>query len=60
MANALMELPWYLFSQKNKRTFQLMICMAQKPIVLSAGGLVNITLDSLMSVSGIVVIVQLH
>lgn len=48
---ALMDLPWYLYSQKNKETLVLMICMAQKPIVLRAAGLVNITLETLMSVS---------
>lgn len=46
-----MDLKWYEISPKNKRTFMLLIHMAQKPIVLKAAGVVNITLATLMSVS---------
>lgn len=51
IALALMQLPWYRFSQKNKKIFLLMTSMAQKPIILRAAGVINITLDALMSVS---------
>lgn len=51
VATALIELPWYRFSQKNKKTVLVMIHMGQQPVVLRAAGLMNITLAALMSVS---------
>lgn len=52
MAEVLAELPWYTYSQKNKRLVLLMIHAGQQPAILQAVGIVEVTLATLMTVSG--------
>lgn len=50
LGDVVMELPWYSYSPANKRKVLFMVHMGQRPTVLRAAGLINITLAALMTV----------